>query len=127
MMIIHHRSEIPQRGKGEKIMKIKDLFKAMEKANQFAEMVGDDGRYELEVCISEERYFDWYFGKSFKDFKEFQKYCKEEYNEYYRDTFNNAEIEMKEEGDGEGHFTINHWWKDTEENHIIKVHIWRRK
>ena len=108
-------------------MKIKDLFKAMEKANQFAEMVGDDGRYELEVCISEERYFDWYFGKSFKDFKEFQKYCKEEYNEYYRDTFNNAEIEMKEEGDGEGHFTINHWWKDTEENHIIKVHIWRRK
>lgn len=108
-------------------MKIKELFKAMEKANQFAEMVGDDGRYELEVAISEERYFDWYFGKSFKDLKEFQKYCKEEYNEYYRNTFYDVEIEMKENGEGEGHFTIQHWWEDTEQHHVIKVNIWRRK
>ena len=108
-------------------MKIKDLFKAMEKANQFAEMVGDDSRYELEVCISEEQYFDWYFGKSFQSLKDFQKYCKEEYNEDYRDAFNDAEIEMKEDGEGEGHFVMIRWWKDAQENHIIKVHFYRNK
>ena len=109
-------------------MKIKELFKEMEKANKFAEMVGDKRRYELEVCMGEEEYFDWWFGKSFKNFKDFQKYCKEEYNEFYRDAFYNADIEMGEEGEGEGHFTINYWWKkDSIENHVIKVHFWRNK
>lgn len=108
-------------------MKIKELFKQMEKANEFAKMVGDEGRYELEVCICEEQFFDWYFGKSFKNFKDFQKYCKEEYNENYRNDFKDVEITMGEEGEGEGHFIVNHWWNYKEEKHIIKVHFWRRE
>lgn len=108
-------------------MKIKELFKEMERANQFAKMVGDEGRYELEVAISEEQYFDWYYGKSFSSYKDFQKYCKEEYNKEYQESFIDAEIEMDNEGNGEGHFIVIRWWKDDEEKHIIKVHIWRKR
>lgn len=108
-------------------MKIKDLFKQMEKANDFAEMVGDEGRYELEICICEEQYFDWYFGNSFKTFKDFQKYCNEEYNEDYRNYFKDVEITMGEEGEGEGHFIVIRWWNGKEEKHIIKVHFWRKE
>lgn len=108
-------------------MKIKDLFKMMEKANQFAKFVGEEERYELEICISEEQYFDWYFGKSFKNFKDFQKYCKEEYTENYRNYFKDVDITMGEDGQGEGHFIVNRWYIDKEEKHIVKVHFWKKR
>lgn len=107
-------------------MKIKELFSKMEQANKFAAMVGDSVKYELEIAICEEQYFDWYFAKSFKNFKDFQKYCNSEYIENYRKEIFNTEIEMDESGNGEGQFLMSYWWEEETKKHLIKVHFWRR-
>ena len=108
-------------------MKIKELFKEMEKANQFAKMVNDDEEWELEVAICQSKYFDWYFGKSFKTQKDFQKYLKEEYTDNLVDAIKDVEIKMGEEGNGEGNFSLDLWWRDGKDDYTIKVHFWKHK
>ena len=105
-------------------MTIKDLFKQMEKANEFAKMVGEeDNQWHLEVTFEN----DWWFGESFDTYKDFSKWFKKEYRENFVNGALESQIEM-EEGRyyGKGQFSIKDWWKDEEEHHIIKIHFYRK-
>ena len=72
-------------------MKIKDLFKKMEKANEFAEMVGSS-KWTM-VFAS-----DGFSSSEFDSWKSFEKYLKEEYAKWYI----NALLEQEIEFDGKG-------------------------
>ena len=72
-------------------MKIKDLFKMMEKANQFAKMVGEE---PYQMCVS----LDGYYGMKFESWKEFDSYVKNEYAKWYVPQLYAQEIEL----DGKG-------------------------
>lgn len=57
-------------------MKIKDLFKQMEKANEFAEMV-DGYKYVMSISI------DGDYDREFTTYKDFSKWVKKEYAKWF--------------------------------------------
>lgn len=78
-------------------MKIKDLFKMMEKANQFAKMVGDEP-YLIYISI------DDYYGMKFESWKEFDEYVKNEYAKWFIPSLYEQDIELDSKGCGDCNF-----------------------
>lgn len=72
-------------------MNIKELFKSMEKANQFAKMVGEEP-YIMWMS------FDGYYGMKFESWKEFDEYVKNEYAKWYVPSLYKQEIELDSKG-----------------------------
>lgn len=72
-------------------MKIKDLFKQMESANQFAKMVGKP-TYQMYISL------DGYYGYEFDSWKEFNSYIKNEYAKWYVPQLYALEIELDSKG-----------------------------
>ena len=73
-------------------MKIKELFKEMEKANQFAEMIGSAKPYYIWVAI------DGGYGAKFDSWKEFDSYIKNEYTNWYVPQLYAQEINLDSKG-----------------------------
>ena len=78
-------------------MKIKELFKSMEKANQFAEMVGD---FKCVMAFAS----DDYSSHEFDGWKAFEKHIKEEYAKWYIVALLEQEIELDGRGCGDCNF-----------------------
>ena len=78
-------------------MKIKELFNKMEKANQFAEMVGD-AQWVLAFG------YDDYSTHIFDSWKSFNKFIKEELAKWYISSMLDQEIELDSCGCGDCYF-----------------------
>ena len=78
-------------------MKIKDLFKQMEKANDFAEMVGGQ---KWVLCISINNDYD----KEFFTFKSFFSYIKKEYAKWFIPQLLEQDLMLDSKGCGNHHF-----------------------
>ena len=103
-------------------MKIKDLFKQMEKANEFAKMVGEN-EWHLEVAFDD----FWYGAESFSSYKDFIKWFKKEYIEEFREVALETNIDLTTNGQGKGNFVTQYWWlHDRKEEHTICVNFYRR-
>ena len=78
-------------------MKIKDLFKQMEKANEFAEMVGG---YKYVMSIS----IDGDYDKEFSTFNAFFRWVKKEYAKWFVPCLFEQELSFNEIGTIDHHF-----------------------
>lgn len=79
-------------------MNIKELFKQMEKANEFAEMVGGQ---KWVLCISIDNYD---YDKEFSTFKSFLSYIKKEYAKWYVPQLLEQDLKLDSKGCCNHHF-----------------------
>ena len=104
-------------------MKIKDLFKQMEKANEFAKMVGGK-EWKIEVAFDE----FWYSAESFSNYKDFSKWLKKEYLKEFGEIALDTEITL-DRASGKGNFVVRYWWLEQfgkgEEKHSIDILIYK--
>lgn len=78
-------------------MKIKALFSLMKKANEFADLVGENP-YIMWVSL------DGYYGAKFYDWREFEDYVKNEYTEGYCSALLSQNIELDSKGCADCYF-----------------------
>lgn len=97
-------------------MKLKDLFKKVENANDFCKSIGEDG-YILYISI------DSYREESFLTYKEFERYLKEEWVEYFWRVILEQEIKF----DGGRYiditFSVLDRFATTPREHTLSIHI----
>lgn len=101
-------------------MKIKDLFKQMEKANEFAKMIGEE-EFVLYASIN------GYSGKECHTFKEFQKWLKvEEWATYFVEKLLEVEIELQGKNSAMVYFDTYNPYFGLDKDNSIEVAIYKR-
>ena len=101
-------------------MKIKDLFKQMEKANEFAKMIGEE-EFVLYASIN------GYSGKECHTFKEFKKWLKvEEWATYFVEKLLEVEIELQGKNSAMVYFDTYNPYFGLDKGNSIEVAIYKR-